>query len=353
VVRILCADDDRANLAYLETLLGASGYEVASAPDGQSALESAHEIVPDLVVSDVLMPRMDGFRLAMEFDRDPALREIPFIFYTASYTDEEDERLAADLRVTRFVRKPMEPAALLAIVKEVLGEGRPSADGDSSDLMERYSDRLVQKLEQKVVELERALDSAIAAMVRVVEIRDPYTAGHQERVARLAMSICQAMDVASDRVAAIRVAGLLHDIGKLCVPAEILSKPGTLSQAEFDLIKRHPEMSREILQSIEFPWPIADICGQHHERLDGSGYPLGLTTDDILLEARILAVADMVEAMSSHRPYRPAFPVEAALDVIRSESGTRLDPEVVSVCCELFEKRDYDLEADVPGGYSK
>ncbi|MCX7843973.1 MAG: HD-GYP domain-containing protein [Candidatus Bipolaricaulota bacterium] len=170
-----------------------------------------------------------------------------------------------------------------------------------------------------------------------MDLREPYTAGHQRRVAELACAIAQELGLSAERIQGLRVAALLHDVGKaLFVPIEILSKPGKLTDLEMALIREHPRAGYEILRRVEFPWPVAEIVHQHHERLDGSGYPRGLKGEAILLEARILAVADVVEAMSSHRPYRPALGVEAALAEIREKAGKLYDPKVVEACLRVF-----------------
>jgi putative nucleotidyltransferase with HDIG domain len=168
--------------------------------------------------------------------------------------------------------------------------------------------------------------------------RDPYLTGHQRRVTELACAIARKMGLPQDRIDGVRVAGLLHDLGKIAIPGEILSKPGRLSALEMGLICTHPEVGNRILQRIPFPWPVAQSIYQHHERMDGSGYPKGLGGEEILLEARILAVADVVEAMASHRPYRPALGVEAALAEIRRDDGRLYDREVVDACLKLFEE---------------
>jgi putative nucleotidyltransferase with HDIG domain len=186
--------------------------------------------------------------------------------------------------------------------------------------------------------LLNAMKSTIAAVALTTELRDPYTAGHQQRVAKLASAIADEIGFEKDRVSGLRLSGIVHDIGKMYVPAEILSKPGRLSDIEFSLIKLHPEAGYNILKDIEFPWPIAQTILQHHERLNGSGYPKGIKGDDILLEARILAVADVVEAMASHRPYRPALGLEKAFDEIRQHKGSLFDVDVVDACLRLFTK---------------
>ena len=186
------------------------------------------------------------------------------------------------------------------------------------------------------------MEGTIHTIAATVEARDPYTAGHQTRVANLAAAIAQEMKLTDDQIEGIRMAGIIHDLGKINIPAEILSKPGKLSKLEFSLIKTHPQNGFDLLKEIEFPWPIAEMVLQHHEKMDGSGYPQGLKGDEIMIEARILDVADIVEAMSSHRPYRPAHGIEKALAQIKQDKGTLLDPDVVNACLKIF-KEGYEL----------
>jgi len=200
-----------------------------------------------------------------------------------------------------------------------------------------------EKLESTLGNLRKAIGGTIQAIVQVVEMRDPYTAGHQRRVADLARSIATEMGLPSDVIEGIRVAAVIHDIGKVSVPAEILSKPGRLTQNELELIKDHAVTGYDILKDVEFPWPVAEIIYQHHERLDGSGYPRGLKGNEVLIEARIIALADVVEAMASHRPFRPARGIDAALGEIRKNRGILYDPEVVDTCVKLFREQRYAL----------
>jgi PAS domain S-box-containing protein/putative nucleotidyltransferase with HDIG domain len=195
--------------------------------------------------------------------------------------------------------------------------------------------------EQQAVILRQSLKQSIQTIADTVEARDPYTAGHQRRVAELATAIATEMGLPEDQINGIHLAGIIHDLGKIHVPAEILSKPGKLTDIEYELIKTHPQDGYDILKDVKFPWPIADIIRQHHERLDGSGYPQGLRGDAILLEARIMAVADVVEAMSSHRPYRPGLGIDAALNEIILNRATHFDPQVVDVCVALFREKNY------------
>lgn len=191
--------------------------------------------------------------------------------------------------------------------------------------------------------LRASLEATVEAIVATVESRDPYTAGHQRRVADLASAIAREMGLPADRVAGIGFGALIHDLGKIRVPDELLCKPTRLTRAEFEVIKMHPEVGYGIVKGIDFPWPIAGMIHQHHERLDGSGYPQGLRGEEILLEARILAVADTVEAMASHRPYRPGLGVGAALEEIERNCGGQYDVEVVRACLRLFRQKRYLL----------
>ncbi len=207
-----------------------------------------------------------------------------------------------------------------------------------------YNANLYEKMKQKHSELQKAMEGVIHAVSLVVETRDPYTAGHQRRVAELSRAIAKEMGLSEWQQMGIHVAGLLHDVGKVAVPSEILSKPGKISETEFSIIKNHCQVGYEILQRIDFPWPVTKAVLQHHERLDGSGYPEGLAGEDIILEARILGVADVVEAMSSHRPYRPAIGLDSALQEISQASGILYDIEVVDACLSLLKKNQPEFE---------
>ena len=202
------------------------------------------------------------------------------------------------------------------------------------------------QVQQSLSQLQSVFDEVIAVIAAIVEARDPYTAGHQQRVSELAAAIARQMGLGENDVSGIRVGGILHDIGKISVPAEILSKPAALTTIEFDLIKTHPRVAHDLLGGIEFPWPVAEMALQHHERLDGSGYPQGLGGEEIVLEARILAVADVVEAIASHRPYRPALGIEAALEEIATNRGRLYDPLVVDACLALVHEGGFFFEAD-------
>jgi HD-GYP domain-containing protein (c-di-GMP phosphodiesterase class II) len=193
-----------------------------------------------------------------------------------------------------------------------------------------------------------SLATTVGAIARTLETRDPYTAGHQQRVSRLAVAIARLLKMPEERIQGLFLAGIIHDVGKGSVPAEILNKPGMLSKLEFALIQEHAEAGYNIVNGIDFPWPIAEMVRQHHERLDGSGYPRGLKGDEILAEAKILAVADVVESMMSHRPYRPARGIEAALAEIEINKGRLFDPMVVEACLTLFREKGFSFDAVTP-----
>jgi PAS domain S-box-containing protein len=199
------------------------------------------------------------------------------------------------------------------------------------------------QLQDTLDSLRRAVNTTIQVMVSAVEVRDPYTSGHQTRSADLSRAIGIEMGLPREKIEGIRMAGSIHDIGKLSIPAEILSKPTKLSEIEFSLIKEHAHKGFEMLKDVESPWPLAEIVYQHHERMDGSGYPRNLKGEEILMEARILAVADVVEAIASHRPYRPSLGINAALDEIEKNSGTIYDKTVADACLRLFREKGFKL----------
>jgi PAS domain S-box-containing protein len=201
-----------------------------------------------------------------------------------------------------------------------------------------------QELKQAYQKLKKTMDATIDTMSRIIEAKDPYTSGHQHRVCQLAVPLARDLGLSPDKIEGIRISSLIHDIGKIGLPAAILNKPSKLTDIEFSLIKSHSQLGYDILKSIDFSYPIANIVLQHHEKIDGSGYPNHLKGDEILLEAKIICVADVVEAMSSHRPYRPAFGIDVVLKEITKNRGTLYDPKVVDACLRLFKEKGFKFE---------
>jgi putative nucleotidyltransferase with HDIG domain len=189
------------------------------------------------------------------------------------------------------------------------------------------------------------LHATVNALASTVEMKDQYTAGHQPRVTKLACAIAEEMGLSTEQIEGIRMAASIHDIGKIMVPAEILNKPGPLSEIQYEMIKMHPRAGYDILKGLKLPWPLADIILQHHERQDGSGYPQGLSGEEIMVEARILSVANVVEAMNAHRPYRPAYDIKEALAEISQNRGTFYDAAVVDACLRLFTEKGFILDS--------
>lgn len=221
------------------------------------------------------------------------------------------------------------------LTKELVGMRRRVAELST---LEKEHKRAEKELRESVEKLRRTMKGTIYAMALTVEMRDPYTAGHQRNVASLTWAMAGEMELSESEIEGIHLAATIHDVGRTSIPAEILSKPSSLTDIEFLIVKRHPQVGYDILKMVEFPWPIAQIVLQHHERMDGSGYPKGLSGKDILLGARILAVADVVEAMASHRPYRPAHGINKALEEISQNRDTLYDASVVDACIKLFRK---------------
>jgi len=616
--RVLIVDDNSTNLYLLETLLTGHGLTVVTAANGRDALDKARHDPPDLLVTDILMPVMDGYALCREWKADDRLRRIPLVFYTATYTEAKDEEFALSLGADRFIIKPQEPDVFMNLIKEFMEkkyvprQEKTQPLGEEMEFFRQHNEILFNKLEKKMMDLEtanqklkileeryrlsfenisdvvytvdtdlivqevspsvermwgykredfiglplsaikrifdaesfeqavadaarvlrgetipavqyrfisrdgtemifevsssplkregqiigmiavgrdvtahrraeealreseakyrgilesmddayfeldikgnytffndallsktgyrrgeimgmnyrktisaesrkkvqaifkdiyetgrqaslfdykvitrdghvkyfeswaglrtdhvgrpigfkgmarditknktvekelqrtlsslrKAVGTTIQVMASAVEVRDPYTAGHQLRVAMLACTIATEMGFDPDRSAGIKMAGTIHDLGKLSIPAEILSKPTRLTKNEYRLVQDHAHSGYEILKHVESPWPLAEIVHQHHERMDGSGYPRNLKGSEILMEARIMAVADVVESMLSHRPYRPALGVDAALQEIQQQRGTLYDPNVVDACIRLFREKGFKL----------
>lgn len=320
---VLYVEDEDSVREELARFLRRRFATVETAVNGQEGFDKFSRGHYDIVVTDVRMPSMDGLEMAR---RIKAIAEdVPVIVVTA-YNETDYFMRAIEIGVDRYVKKPVDPQELIeAIYKSTRVHFQQQE-------LERERERVLDLLQQTV-----------AALARAIEQRDPYTDGHQKRVAQLAVATAEEMGMSKDAVNAIRLAAMVHDIGKIHIPAELLSRPGKLTHTEFELIKQHPQAGFEIVGDIDFPWPIGEIILQHHERMDGSGYPNGLKGDDILLEARVVGVADVVDAMASHRPYRVALGIEAALSEIQSNAGKLFDPAIVDACVRVIEKANRDF----------
>ncbi len=303
-----------------------------------SSLETIYKDVIGLIPDGFQYPDIACARLVMDNNTyaTPNWKETPYMIASAiTGQGREIGRLeVCYLKArTESAEGPflLEEHSLLAAVCERLGK-----------VITRYTTQ--QNLQQSYEVLNKTFEDTILAFSTIVEIKDRYTAGHQIRVAGIAEAIAREMNLTAEQVRITHIAGIIHDIGKIYVPADILSRPGRLSDLEFEIIKTHPQYGYDILKTINFPWPIAQIVLQHHERLDGSGYPNRLKGDEILLYTRILTVADVVEAMASHRPYRASLGIDKALEEISNNKGKSYDPDVVNACVRLFTQKGFKLE---------
>ena len=326
---ILVVDDDISICNLLQAGIQMAGYRCFVAQSPRLALSLLDQHPVDVVVADIKMPEMNGIELAHIIK---ARYKADVIIMTGFIEDFNYEDIVMQ-GASDFLQKPVRIAEFIARLKRVIAERRSRID-----LKQALAD-----LKLNLEKLRRAMEGIVEAISVTVEMRDPYTSGHQRRVSEVAVAIGRELGLDEHCIEGLRIAGIIHDIGKISIPAEILSRPGKLSEAEFEIIKVHPQVGYEIVKGVNFPWPVAQAILQHHERLDGSGYPNGLKGEQIILEARILAVADVVEAMSSHRPYRPGLGIDAALAQLHQEVGTKLDADVVAACERLFREKGFRL----------
>ena len=335
MTNILVVDDEESVRHLLSRMLLRGGYECTLAADAAEARKFIKDRNFELILCDVTMPGESG----IDFIRYVAAEypDTATIMVTA-IDDPEIAETALEAGIYGYIIKPFNANELIINVRNSLRR----RDLEIAD--QTYRKNLEQKVEERTSELQKTLEGTISALTMTVEYRDPYTGGHQQRVSDLSSAIAKEMGFSEDRIMGIHMAGLLHDIGKIAIPVEILSKPGRLSKTEFELIKNHSQVGYDILNSIKFPWPLSQIILQHHERMDGSGYPNGLSGKEILIEAKILGVADVVEAMASHRPYRPALGIDKALEEISINKGKFYDTEAANACLRIFKDKIFKFK---------
>lgn len=363
MAKILVVDDEQNIREIFSHVLTNDGHEVELAVDGMDAVRMLRSTSFDVVVSDINMPNLSGSELH-EFIRE-AKSDIQVILITG---DPSVETATAALRDQAFdyLVKPVKGTDLCQTVKKAitlkkLRDEKNRVD-EENQRIRKHLEKLVQErtaelaqtnqsllieirervkaqdgLQESLERLKENLNETTHALAMAIEKRDPYTAGHQEHVAKLAVAIGKQMSLSQEVVDTIHTAAVIHDVGKNSIPAEILSKPGVLDDEEMALIRKHSRIGYEIVSSIHFPGPVAQCVRQHHERWNGTGYPDGLKGESILLEARIIAVADVVEAMAHHRPYRPALGLTAALSHVTGNKLTLYGPDVVEACQTVFE----------------
>ncbi len=341
--RILIVDDEESIRNMLLRLLKMTGYICTTAPDAIKARAILSKQDFELVLCDMNMPGESGMDLIKFISA--SYPDTAIIMVTGHDSPELAES-AMDLGAYGYVIKPFKPNQLIINISNALRRRNLEINNRLYIMdMEKIIDERTEAVQEAMKKLRKSMDGIIKAMSSTVEMRDPYTAGHQQRVADLAQSISVEMGLSKERIEGIRMAGLIHDLGKIAVPAEILTKPGKLSNIEFNLIKLHPQSGYDILKDIEFPWPIDKIVLQHHERMDGSGYPNGIQGKEILLESRIMAVADVVEAMASHRPYRVALGLGAAKEEIIKNKDILYDPTVVDACVKIISNGNFQFKS--------
>lgn len=319
---VLIVDDDPAGRQTLESILEGQGYILEMAENGSQALEKAHQFLPDVILLDVMMPDMDGFEVCRRIRNNPILAEIPIIMLTA-LDDRKSLLDGLEAGADDYISKPYDRYELRA---RLIGITR----------LNRYRKLLDDhnNIEQAHLQLLSAYDATIEGWSRAMDLRDKETEGHTQRVTILSEQLARLEGISNEELVFVRRGALLHDIGKLGVPDAILLKADTLTKEEWEIMQKHPQYAYEMIYPIEYLRPALDIPYCHHEKWDGTGYPRGLKGEEIPLTARIFAIVDVWDALTSDRPYRPAWSKEDTLKYINSESGKHFDPHIV----ELFNK---------------
>jgi len=362
---ILIVDDEDSILNAFRRILADEDYDVQVANngfDGLNRLRAASNPF-SLIISDQRMPEMNGvqfFAQAKDIfpdavrilltgyaDSDSIIEAINkggvHLYFTKPW--HEEEILLHIKQSLSKVEVLEENKRLLGLIKDKNKELVALNKSLEKKAMEKTNDLLIQteKLKDSYKKSQLILDGIVKTLSKIIETRDPYTSGHEDQVAKIACKIAREMKLPEDQVSFIHIAATLHDIGKISVPSEILTKPSVLSNLEREIIKTHCKVANDVLANIDFPYPVAEIIYQHHERLDGSGYPRGLKGEEIALEARIIGVADVIDAMASYRPYRPSLGVDAAIEEIIKYKGITYDPVVVDACLRVYKRTEANM----------
>ena len=333
---ILIVDDNSTNIDLLVSSLKAT-YRLGIAKNGFKAIDYALKYLPDLILLDVMMPEMNGYEVCKHLKADSSTKNIPVIFITA-LTETGHKTRGFEVGGVDYITKPFNADEVTARVKTHISLKK------MRETLKNQNIFLEERVKEKTAEIQEMLSATIQTMAVMIDVRDPYTAGHQRRVAKLACAIAKKLSLSKDAIQTIQIAGVLHDIGKIRIPTSIINRPGKLLDVEFQMIKIHPKVGYDILKNIPSPWPFAKVVLQHHEKLDGSGYPAGLKNDEIMTEAKILTVADVAEATSSFRPYRPAFNIDYSLEELLKNKDKLYYGKAVDACIELFRKDNFKLE---------
>lgn len=321
---ILIVDDDSRGRETLEAVLTGLGHNLHFSDNGLDALKQASILQPDLILLDVMMPVMDGFEVCRRLRADHLLADVPVVMTTA--LDDKASRLEGiEAGADDFITKPIDRMEIRARVNTIIRLNR------YQKLMKQQADLL-----QAHHELQDAYEATLKGWVRALDLRCNETGDHSRRVSLLTVELARFMGINEDELLHVRRSALLHDIGKMAVPDSILQKPGPLTEAEWDIMRKHPQFAIEMLKPIEYLRPALVIPLNHHERWDGTGYPRGIKGEEIPLAARIFAVIDVWDALSSDRPYRKAWPYEKIVEYMREQSGTHFDPKVVVLFLQMM-----------------
>jgi putative two-component system response regulator len=333
VYKILMVDDREENLYALEKILNEIPNVLSiQSNNGNDALMHTLEHDFCLAIVDVQMPEMDGYELVELLRGNQKTAQLPVIFVSAIFSDEFHHRKGYDVGAVDFLSKPFNPQILLSKVRVFISLYEQRLQ------LEDWSKSLEKLVEQRTAQLAQAYESTLEGWAMALELREQETAGHCQRVVDLTLNLARRLELPKEELVHVHRGALLHDIGKMGVPDSILLKPGPLTDAEWAIMRKHPVYAYELLRQISFLLPALDIPYYHHEKWDGSGYPAGLSGEDIPLAARIFAIVDVWDALLSDRPYRDALPKEQVIEYIRAESGRHFDPKLVEVFLEMVQE---------------